>query len=667
MADKVINVEVKTDVSGVKSLKQELRETVMQLQQMEAGTEEFDRMTLKAAELKDRMADVNEQINVFASGSKYERVSNALGEVGSAISAMDFEKAADRAGAFAKAASQISFADAIQSVKQLGSTFLTLGKALLTNPLFLLAAVIIGLVVAIVKLLDSLGILKKIMDGIDKVLGVVVQGLKDFADWIGITDFAGEEAAANEKKRLDDLSKRRAIAMEAFKLQQKGIIDGLDNEIAVRKAAGKDTADLEREKFKVIKSMAEAELAVREMQARAVAALTGTNSIAYQQTMMQIEEARQGLAKAQADIDAFEAGLTQKRVQASQERNAALKKEEDAWLAELEKLRLLRLQQEQDLYMQIEALENEYYNSKLDKEQQEINAVQDKYFAVIEAARANGMETAVLEEAQQQAISEIRDRYEQERRDKANQNRATQIEADLLAAGDDFNRRMELLREQAELERQTALEQKNLTEEEKYLIDQQYHEKIRKLDEETAAKRAQLTQQGLSMASSALSAIASLQQTSMNNQIKAAEGNEKKQEKLRKEAFEKNKKMQIGMAIINAAQGVLSAMASPFPINIAMAAVAALTGIANIAQIKSTTYQGGGSTSASGAAPAAAAAASSASATPSFNLFGSAGNTTQSAGTPTMENQMVVKAVVTESDITETQGKVNKYALNAEL
>jgi hypothetical protein len=684
MADKVINVEVKTDVSGVKSLKQELRETVQALQQMEAGTEEFDRMTMKAAELKDRMADVNEQINVFASGSKYERVSNALGEVGSAISAMDFEKAADRAGAFAKAASSISFADAIQSVKQLGSTFMTLGKALLTNPLFLLAAVIIGIVVAVVKLLDKLGFLKKIMDAIEAVIGVVVQALKDFADWIGITDFAGEEAAENEKKRIAELGKQRAMAMEAFKVQQKGIIAGLDNEIAVRKAAGKDTADLEREKFKVIKSMAEAEVAVREMQARAVASLMGTNSLAYQQTMIQIEEARQGLAKAQADIDAFEAGLTQKRVQASQERNAALKKEEDTWLAELDKLRLLRLQQEQDLYMQIEALENEYYNSKLDKEQQEINAVQDKYFAVIEAARnaAEQMKASAttedekaaaeemiaravtLEEAQQQAISEIRERYEQERRDKANQNRATQIEADLLAAGNDFNRRMELLREQAELERQTALEQKNLTEEEKYLIDQQYHEKIRKLEEETAAKRAQLTQQGLSMASSALSAIASLQQTNLNNQINAAKGNEKQQEKLRKEAFEKNKKMQIGMAIINAAQGVLSAMAAPFPINIAMAAVAALTGIASIAQIKSTTYQGGGSAS---AAPAAAAAAASASATPSFNLFGSGGNSTQNAGTPTLENQMVVKAVVTESDITETQGKVNKYALNAEL
>jgi hypothetical protein len=229
------------------------------------------------------------------------------------------------------------------------------------------------------------------------------------------------------------------------------------------------------------------------------------------------------------------------------------------------------------------------------------------------------METAVLEEAQQAAILEVQRKYEEERR---------------------------LLKEQEE-----QLEKERI-------------ERILEEEKKAADAKKQLVQQGLSMASSALSAIASLQQTSMNNQIKAAEGNEKKQEALRKEAFEKNKKMQIGMAIINAAQGVLSAMASPFPINIAMAAVAALTGIASIAQIKSTTYQGGGSAS---AAPAAAAAAASASATPSFNLFGSGGNSTQNAGTPTMENQMVVKAVVTESDITETQGKVNKYALNAEL
>ena len=123
--------------------------------------------------------------------------------------------------------------------------------------------------------------------------------------------------------------------------------------------------------------------------------------------------------------------------------------------------------------------------------------------------------------------------------------------------------------------------------------------------------------------------------------------------------------MQLAMAVVNAAQGILSAMAAPFPLNIGMAVVAAATGIANIAKIASTKYESAGSAP---TAPNTAAATSAAeNAMPSFNLFGTGGNSQQNAGIPSMENQMVVKAVVTESDITETQGKVNKYALNAEL
>lgn len=620
MADKVINIDIKTNTEGVKSLKQELRETVQALQQMDAGTEEFEQMTLKAAELKDRMADVNEQINVFASGSKYERVSNALGEIGSAISALDFEKAQDRAGAFAKAAGSISFADAIASVKQLGSTFMTLGKALLTNPLFLLAAVIIAIVVAIVKLLDNLGILKKIMDAIDKAIGVVVDALKELSDWLGITDFAGEEAHKNEMKRLEEAQAQRKMAMDAFVLMQKGIISSLDNEIAVRKAQGKETADLEREKLKVIRNNAEAEMRVREMQAKAVAALTGVNSKAYQETLMQIEEARQAYLKAQADIDVFEATIQSNRRQRSAEvikqKNDEVEKERQM----LEQLRLLRLQQEQDLYAQIEAIENEYYNSKLSKEQQEINAVRDKFFGIIEAAREAGADTAVLEEAQQAAIKEVQDRYAEERK------RAEKEAKDAKQAADD--------------------------------------EEIRKEQEKLDKKRA-MQQAYASQVSQLLSAISSMVDTNSQNEIKKAAGNEKKQEELRKKAFEKNKKMQLAMAVVNAAQGILSAMAAPFPLNIGMAVVAAATGIANIAKIASTKYESPGSAP---TAPNTAAATTAAeNAMPSFNLFGTGGNSQQNAGIPSMENQMVVKAVVTESDITETQGKVNKYALNAEL
>lgn len=620
MADKVINIDIKTNTEGVKSLKTELKETVQALQNMEQGTEEFDRMTQKAAQLKDQMADVNEQVNVFATGSKYEAVSNSLGSVGDALKNLDFEKAQARAGLFAKAASSITFKDAIGSVKQLGSTFMTLGKALLTNPLFLLAAVIIAIVVAIVKLLDKLGILKKIMDAIDKAIGVVVDALKELADWLGITDFAGEEAHKNEMKRLEEAQAQRKMAMDAFILNQKGIISSLDNEIAVRRAQGKETADLEREKLKIIRANAEAEMKVREMQAKAVAALAGTNSKAYQETLMQIEQAKQVFMKAQADLDAFEAGLSKARADRAKKASDEREKERQKEAAMLEQLRLLRLQQEQELFAKIEDLENEYFTSKLSKEEQEAQAVREKYFAVIEAAREAGADTAILEEAQQAALKEIEERYEAERE----------------AAREEERRKIQ---EQADFEIAEA-------------------ERVRR---EKQALQIQMAAQ----TSQLLSAISSMVNTASENEIRAAAGNEKKQEELRKKAFEKNKKMQLAMAVVNAAQGILSAMAAPFPINIGMAVVAAATGIANIAKIASTKYESPGS--APSAPNTAAATTAAENAMPSFNLFGTGGNSQQNAGIPSTENQMVVKAVVTESDITETQGKVNKYALNAEL
>ena len=64
-----------------------------------------------------------------------------------------------------------------------------------------------------------------------------------------------------------------------------------------------------------------------------------------------------------------------------------------------------------DVLKQIEAAENEYFNSKLSKEELEKQAVEDKYFNLIEQARLYGEETLFLEEAQAQALAEITNRY----------------------------------------------------------------------------------------------------------------------------------------------------------------------------------------------------------------------------------------------------------------
>jgi SMC interacting uncharacterized protein involved in chromosome segregation len=68
MADNTIKINVEVDDKPVKSLKAELRETIDQLQRAELGTEAFEKLNQKAAELKDKMAEVNEQVAVFATG-----------------------------------------------------------------------------------------------------------------------------------------------------------------------------------------------------------------------------------------------------------------------------------------------------------------------------------------------------------------------------------------------------------------------------------------------------------------------------------------------------------------------------------------------------------------------------------------------------------------------
>lgn len=94
---------------------------------------------------------------------------------------------------------------------------------------------------------------------------------------------------------------------------------------------------------------------------------------------------------------------------------ALKKKQNDKLLKEEQK----RLDKEKELKNQnlqtIEDLENAFLDSKLSKEQQEINAVYDKYFAKIEAAKQYGLDIALLEEGQQAEITAIEKKYAKER------------------------------------------------------------------------------------------------------------------------------------------------------------------------------------------------------------------------------------------------------------
>jgi hypothetical protein len=122
-----------------------------------------------------------------------------------------------------------------------------------------------------------------------------------------------------------------------------------------------------------------------------------------------------------------------KEARALESANAKEKQAEiDAEIKAQEELRKLEQQKKLEHLTKIEALEDEYFNSLLDKQTQEENAVADKYFNLIEQAKKFGQDTAILEEAQQAALSEIRNRYDEQARLKDEEKRAKEI-ADLQA------------------------------------------------------------------------------------------------------------------------------------------------------------------------------------------------------------------------------------------
>ena len=127
-----------------------------------------------------------------------------------------------------------------------------------------------------------------------------------------------------------------------------------------------------------------------------------------------------------------------------------------------------------------------------------------------------------------------------------------------------------------------------------------------------------------------------------------------------KKAFDRNKKLQIGQAVINTAQGIMAQLAVPQDAltgqNFAKAAIVAATGAAQIAKIRSTEFEFAGD---SGVDTGGLSAPST---SPQFNIVGASG---QNAILESLQRNPV-KAYVVGSDVTSQQeldrNKINQVS-----
>jgi len=247
-----LDIDIK--VTGLADLRSQLKaakDDVIALQSADViDPNKLAEATKRAGALKDALNDANEQIKVMSGGSDFEKVSNGLGLIGSQLADMDFEGAANSAKNLTKVVQAMNpatvakgFSDLAGTVLQLGKAFVTMGIQLLANPIFLIVAVIVAVVAAIVMLKDKLKIAEQAFDLLMRPIKALIQGLKDLTDWLGITSFAEEEAA---QKSVDAANKRIAANEKVTASVDKEY----SRQIALAKANGEDTTKLEIEQAK---------------------------------------------------------------------------------------------------------------------------------------------------------------------------------------------------------------------------------------------------------------------------------------------------------------------------------------------------------------------------------------------------------------------------------
>jgi hypothetical protein len=270
MADKTnidILINTANSATNVRELKKALKELVSAQEGVDKSSPDFSKLAAGITDTEGRIGDLNDSFKTLA-GSGMERLTTSSYLLRDGLNNLDLDKIKiglsglkqlpkALAIEFTKLAVVIkglnfknlgsSMKDLSKSgVGELTKSIVQLGKAILTNPIMLLAAVIIGLVVLVVEFYDKIIPLRMAVEAFGKVIDVVVQSLKDFADWIGITDFAGDEAAQKQMDRNTKLLKDTEIKY--------------DQEVAMAQAAGKETLLIEKEREQMMRKIMDDEV-----------------------------------------------------------------------------------------------------------------------------------------------------------------------------------------------------------------------------------------------------------------------------------------------------------------------------------------------------------------------------------------------------------------------
>ena len=656
-----------------------------------ANTEEFVALQKEAVSMRQTIIGVDKQVDILADNKGFSVFGDGLGEVGASLARMDFDTASKQASTLSNNVSKMTFGKAIGSIKSLGTTIISLGKAILANPLFLLIGVITAIAVGIYKLLDSLGVIKVVFDAVGSAIGFVVDAIKDFLDWIGLTDFAGEESAEKAKKNAELRAQAEKRAFEA-------VTNSMDREIKIRKARGENTIELERKLFDKKIKLAEAEVKLQTKILKAISGFANKNTEIYQLQADQLHEATQALAELTTDRMLLDINETETQKDNQRERIANAKEYAKNRIDAERELQDLQFQRMQDSVHKEVLVNNQKYLRLIEdlKTNEDLTRAERKKYAKEYILLLTSTNAEILDNELKriQKINQDNEKNDKDKLKKLNEFylKEDQLTIKLMAEGDDkkkaqrtFQFEQEIAQLNKESEEKLALMAENsaLTEEQKQAeierlnniektmkqklvddleqIDTDAKDKDKKREEELKDFKVNSAKDTLSVLGSVANLFAG------------------KSEASQKKAFQINKAMSIGTATIDTIVGAQKAFTSQFipgdPSSLIRAQIASgiaiAKGLVNVASISktkfgSTTTPSSGGGGGGGDVGGGVGGGAQTQATPNLELFGQANGLNtffQAQG----QEQQTVQAVISLDQFSTSKDKQAQIFENSTL
>lgn len=682
-------------------LKQELKELQNQLDNTTKGSEEFNNTLKKISTVQGEINSVNKQLDNLSPEKRAKSFNKAFGSMTATVQGltgimgllgMENNKLINVSIALQGA---MNFSNAIKDVGELKNAFKLFGKVLLTNPIFLIASVLIAIGVAIYKLKDSIKILSVTFEALKIAIQSVITFFKKLGDALGLYDYKAEQVVKKQMANLENLKKAQDDYTKA-----------MDRQIQIQNALGEETINMEKKKAAYTVQSLKLQVAAMEE------IIKNTKKVKDEQRQ-QLDELKKALFDAEtayqvAMIKEVEANKKKEEEKQQSEREAAEKRRE-----------MIAKMQEQEL----NELQKHYAK--------QLSALEYSYNVQKQWAQLNGEDTLAIEKRAIEEKIKLQSDYLKELQEKSKVNKAInkdiiaeqqnvlqqlqdqlaitnatinknlqdtlqkQREEELKNQMDSELQRIEGIKKQYEWEIELAqLKGEDTLQLEKdknaILIEEytNYYNKLNELDDESKAKNIEninrikealedLNKNEIRLqlkATQVAQQQANIKRQAYFNYAQKAIGFEQElgnfalnimqltganSKKINKAKFNIDKGLRISQALMDTYKGITEALASyPPPFNAIMAAVTSAMGMAQVAAIQQTKYEADENSSSGGASGASSPASfqpynyniQSPSANPQYTYV-------ETGSTP--ETPITTTSVIIESDVNETMSRLS--------